>query len=409
MSSTLDTLARIYSQTSYYDTTTWWEDIMKTNRAGNFRRMPEGYDAFIPKPLPPDNLDFDENLLLLLSKADRALAKLDGITEVLPNPDLFVAMYIKKEALLSSQIEGTQASLRGVLEFEADMKPKEDVNEIREVVNYIQAMGHGMEKLTFAPFSLDLLNEVHRFLIKGTRGGARYPGNIRTEQNWIGVPGTTIYDAIFVPPPPENVSEILEALMDFVTKMDKIPSLVKVALIHAQFETIHPYYDGNGRMGRLLITFYLYYKGILSRPLLYLSFYLKKNQQEYYEILNSVRIEGNWERWIEFFLKGVIETSESSIETARKIIFLQNDLKNRLVEHSIGGVASLRFIDFIFGNPIVSSSTVAQELSISRQTATSMLKKFEDAGIIAEITGQKRFKKYVFDEYLRIIQEGIST
>lgn len=383
--------------------------MMKINRAGHFQRMPEGYDAFIPKPLPPDSLDLNEDLLLLLSKADRALAKLDGVTEVLPNPDLFVAMYIKKEALLSSQIEGTQASLRGVLEFEADMKPKEDVNEIREVVNYIQAMGHGMEKLTFAPFSLDLLNEIHRFLIKGTRGGARYPGNIRTKQNWIGVPGTTIYDAIFVPPPPENVPAILDGLMNFVTRKDKIPTLVKVALIHAQFETIHPYYDGNGRMGRLLIAFYLYYQGILTRPLLYLSFYLKKNQQEYYEILNSVRIEGNWERWIEFFLKGVIETSENSIETARKIISLQNDLKNRLVEHSIGGVASLRFIDFIFGNPIVSSSLVAEELSVSRQTATSMLKKFEDAGIITEITGQKRFKKYVFDEYLRIIQEGIST
>lgn len=383
--------------------------MMKTNRSGHFRRMPEGYNAFIPKPLPPDNLDLDENLLLLLSKADRALAKLDGVTEVLPNPDLFVAMYIKKEALLSSRIEGTQASLRGILEFEADMKPKEDINEIREVVNYIQAMGHGMEKLTFAPFSLDLLNEIHRFLIKGTRGSARYPGNIRTEQNWIGVHGTSIYDAIFVPPPPEQLPVILEDLMNFVTRKDKIPSLVKVALIHAQFETIHPYYDGNGRMGRLLITFYLYYQGILSRPLLYLSFYLKKNQQEYYEILNSVRFEGNWEIWIEFFLKGVIETSESSIETARKIISLQNDLKNRLVEHSIGGVASLRFIDFIFGNPIVSSSQVAQELSVSRQTATSMLKKFEDAGIITEITGQKRFKKYVFDEYLGIIQEGIST
>ena len=371
--------------------------------------MPGGYDAFIPKPLPPDNLDLDENLLLLLSKADRALAKLDGVTEVLPNQDLFVAMYVKKEALLSSQIEGTQASLRGVLEFEADMKPGEDVNEVREVVNYIQAMGHGMEKLTFAPFSQDLLNEIHRFLIKDTRGSARHPGNIRTLQNWIGVPGTTIYDAIFVPPPPENVPEILDGLMDFVTRKDKIPSLVKVALIHAQFETIHPYYDGNGRMGRLLITFYLYYKGILSRPLLYLSFYLKKNQQEYYEILNSVRYEGNWERWIEFFLKGVIETSENSIETARKIIFLQNDLKNRLVEHSIGGVASLKFIDFIFGNPIVSSSQVAEELSLSRQTAITLLNKFEDAGIITEITGQKRFKKYVFDEYLRIIQEGIST
>ncbi len=192
--------------------------MMKINRAGHFQRMPEGYDAFIPKPLPPDSLDLNEDLFLLLSKADRALAKLDGVSEVLPNPDFVVAMCIKKEALLSSQIEGTQASLRGVLEFEADMKPKEDVNEIREVVNYIQAMGHGMEKLTFAPFSLDLFNEIHRFLIKGTRGSARYPGNIRTKQNWISVPGTTIYDAIFVPPPPENVPAILDGLMDFVTR-----------------------------------------------------------------------------------------------------------------------------------------------------------------------------------------------
>lgn len=377
-----------------------------SERAGTLVPQKGGYAAFVPKPLPPEDLDLDEGLLLLLSKADTALARLDGVIQVLPNPDLFVAMYIKKEALLSSQIEGTQASLRGVLEFEADLKPEEDINEVREVVNYIKAMGHGMEKLEFSEFSIDLLNEIHRFLIQGTRGGYKRPGTIRAEQNWIGTAGTPIQDAVYVPPPPEMVPALMRNLERFIQQPDRIPLLIKAALIHAQFESVHPYLDGNGRMGRLLITFFLYYKGMLSKPLLYLSFYLKKHQQEYYRILNDIRYSGDWETWIAFFLRGVIETSTNSVETAKKIIGLRSDLVNTLLEKNIGGVVALKFIDVLFETPLITVSRAAEALDISRQSANALVKKFEDAGILVEITGNQRYKRYIFSDYLRIVQEG---
>ena len=379
---------------------------MMSERAGTLVPQKGGYAAFVPKPLPPEDLDLDEGLLLLLSKADTALARLDGVIQVLPNPDLFVAMYIKKEALLSSQIEGTQASLRGVLEYEADLKPEEDINEVREVVNYIKAMGHGMEKLEFSEFSIDLLNEIHRFLIQGTRGGYKRPGTIRAEQNWIGTAGTPIQDAVYVPPPPEMVPALMRNLERFIQQPDRIPLLIKAALIHAQFESVHPYLDGNGRMGRLLITFFLYYKGMLSKPLLYLSFYLKKHQQEYYRILNDIRYSGDWETWIAFFLRGVIEASTNSVETAKKIIGLRSDLVNTLLEKNIGGVVALKFIDVLFETPLITVSRAAEALDISRQSANALVKKFEDAGILVEITGNQRYKRYIFSDYLRIVQEG---
>jgi len=381
--------------------------MYKENRAGGFVRQKEGYEAFIPESLPPTDLDIDEELQLLLSKADSALARLDGVTQVLPNPDLFVAMYVKKEALLSSQIEGTQASLQGVLEFEANMVPKEDINEIREVVNYIKAMHHGMDNLESKDLSLDLINEIHKCLIRGTRGTNRLPGQIRNVQNWIGPPGSTIYDAIFVPPPPEKAEELMLDFEEFIRAKDKIPTLIRIALIHAQFETIHPYLDGNGRMGRLLITFYLYWKGVLSRPLLYLSFYLKRNRDEYYTILNNIRFKGDWESWLEFFFKGVIEVSNNSIDTAKKIIQLKEELIERLLENNISGVHAVRLIDILFDRPVITVKDVSEYLGISSQAANKLVTKFEDIDILAEITGKKRYKKFIFYGYVKIIDEGM--
>ncbi|PIP16475.1 MAG: cell filamentation protein Fic, partial [bacterium (Candidatus Ratteibacteria) CG23_combo_of_CG06-09_8_20_14_all_48_7] len=272
------------------------------NRTGILLKQAGGYKAFIPEPLPPDPpLVFDEELQSLLSKADRALARLDGITTVLPNPDLFIAMYVKKEALLSSQIEGTQASLEGVLEFEANLTPKEDINEIKEVVNYIKALNHGIERLKEFPMSLRLIKEIHKILIEGTRGTHKNPGEFRTSQNWIGPAGAPLSDAVFVPPPPDMVLTAMGDFEKFLHGEDKNPPLIRIALIHAQFETIHPFLDGNGRIGRLLITFYLFWKEILSKPLLYLSFYLKKNRAEYYDLLMKVRTERDWESWVKFF------------------------------------------------------------------------------------------------------------
>ena len=314
-----------------------------TNRAGTLILQQGGYKAFIPNPLPPNPpIKYDDKLQLLLSKADRALARLDGITTVLPNPDLFIAMYVKKEALLSSQIEGTQASLEGVLEFEADLIPREDINELKEVINYIKALNYGQERIKELPMSLRLIREIHKILLEGTRGAQRTPGEFRTSQNWIGPPGASLNEAIFIPPPPAALISSLSDLEKFLHSNDSIPPLVKIALIHAQFETIHPFLDGNGRVGRLLITFYLLWREILSKPLLYLSDYLKKNRNEYYDLLMKVRTEGDWERWIRFFLNGVSLTSEEASNTAREIIKLKDDMIMKIYQNSISGLSADR-------------------------------------------------------------------
>ena len=251
---------------------------MTNDRAGKYITQLSGYKAFIPNSLPPNPpIKYDEHLQFLLTEADRTLARLDGVALILPNPDLFIAMYTKKEALLSSQIEGTQASLEGVLAFEADLTPNEDINEIKEVVNYVKAMNYGMSRLkeNDFPMSLRLIREIHNLLLKGVKGASRRPGEFRRSQNWIGPPGSTINEAIFIPPPHHMLNELMSELEKFIHRKDNIPPLVKTGLIHAHFETIHPFLDGNGRIGRLLITFYLYWRGILGHPLLYLSIYLK--------------------------------------------------------------------------------------------------------------------------------------
>jgi Fic family protein len=376
-------------------------------RAGKFVLQSGGYRAFIPANLPPDPpVEYDEELQSLLSKADRDLARLDGITTVLPNPDLFIAMYVKKEALLSSQIEGTQASLEGVLEFEADLTPKEDVNEIKEVINYIKALNYGMVRLNELPMSLRLIEEIHEKLLEGTRGASLFPGEFRKFQNYIGTPGASLNEAIFVPPPSEMVIPAMKELEKFFHSKDNIPPLVKIALIHAQFETIHPFLDGNGRIGRLLITFYLFWKGILSKPLLYLSFYLKKNRAKYYDLLMKVRTEGAWEDWIKFFLMGVSETSQEAANTAREIIKLKDNLITRLYENSVSSVYAVKLIDLLFEMPVISNKNVVERLKVSNVTANELVRRFVKIGIIREITGKQRYKRYIFTDYVEIIARG---
>ena len=370
--------------------------------------QPSGYKAFIPRPLPlSPPIRFDGELQSLLSEADRALARLDGITTVLPNPDLFIAMYVKKEALLSSQIEGTQASLEGILEFEANLIPKEDVNEIKEVINYIKALNYGIERLKELPMSLRLIKEIHKTLLEETRGAHRNPGEFRKSQNWIGPPGASLNEAIFVPPPPEVVLPTMGDLEKFLhNKNDNIPPLIKIGLIHSQFETIHPFLDGNGRIGRLLITFYLFWEGILTKPLLYLSYYLKKNRAEYYDLLMEVRLKGAWEDWIKFFLKGVIETSEEAAKTAREVIQLKEELITKLHDHSISSVFAVKLIDMLSKTPLISVKDIFVKLNVSKEAANELVKKFEKIGILKEITGKQRYKKYSFREYIDIIARG---
>jgi Fic family protein len=377
------------------------------DRAGKFVTQPGGYKAFIPKPLPPSPaIRFDEELQSLLSKADRSLARLDGITTVLPNPNLFIAMYVKKEALLSSQIEGTQASLEGVLEFEADLIPKENLDEIKEVINYVRALNHGIERLKELPMSLRLIKEIHKTLLEETRGAHRNPGQFRKSQNWIGPPGFALNEAIFVPPPPDLVTPAMGELEEFLHQESNIPPLVRIGLIHAQFETIHPFLDGNGRIGRLLITFYLFWKEILSKPLLYLSFYLKKKRQEYYDLLMKVRTEGAWEDWIKFFLTGISETSEEAAKSAREIIQLKDKLMAEIYKSSIASIYAVRLIDLLFETPLVSTKEIIDKLKISKETANELVKKFEKIGILKEITGKQRYKKYSFKRYIEIIARG---
>lgn len=377
-----------------------------SDRSGRFVLQPEGYAAFVPNPLPPE-IRYDGGLQSLLSAADRAMARLDGMSRVLPNPDLFIAMYVKKEALLSSQIEGTQASLRGVLEVEASLEPDEDLNEIGEVINYIDAMHYGLETVGAEPISVGLITEIHWLLLRNTRGADRFPGEIRQVQNYIAPPGaTSIHEAVFVPPPPSEIDQALADLESFIQADDLIPPLIRIALIHSQFETIHPFLDGNGRIGRLLITFYLCWKGILSRPLLYLSFFLKRNRAEYYALLNAVRMEGAYENWIAFFLRGVIEVSQEAERSAQEIIALRESVVERLVVEDIGGASAVRLAYSLFERPIVTARDVTSLLGLSQPTANALVNRFVKAGILRETTGKQRYKRYEFREYLAILERG---
>jgi len=380
---------------------------MAIRKTGKFIKQPGGYKAFIPYSLAPTPaIEYDDELRYLLSEADRAIAKLDGMSVTLPNPELFIAMYVKKEALLSAQIEGTQASLEGVLRFEANLPVSEDINQVKEVVNYIKALNLGLEKVQEKPITVDLIKWLHKILLEKVRGSERKPGEFRSVQNWVGPPGGTVFEAVFVPPPPEHVERLMLDLEKFINAEDQIPPLVKVALIHAQFETIHPFLDGNGRMGRLLITLYLTWRRILTRPLLYLSFYLKKYRNEYYTWLMKVRKEGDWEGWLKFFLNGVIEVSKEAAATARDIILLKDSLLKKLYARRVSSIYAVVLLDLLFKRPIVTSRDVIREIQVSKDTANQLIRRFVELGILKEISGKKRYKSYLFGDYVEIIKRG---
>jgi len=376
------------------------------NRSGAYVNQPGGYKAFIPKPLPPTPpAALEGDLLNILSKADMSLARLDGIGHVLPNVNLLIAMYVRKEALISSQIEGTQASLEDLFEFESGEKPK-NINDVAEVVNYIKALNYGIKRLGSFPMSLRLIKEIHSVLMKGVRGGEKMPGEFKKSQNWIGPAGATRNEATFVPPPPHEAEKAIGELEKYMHKREKLPVLVDCALIHYQFETIHPFLDGNGRLGRLLITYYLYWKGVLTKPLLYLSYFFKKRRQEYYDRLSLVRENGDYEQWVSFFLTGVIEISDSAIDTSKRILELQSNHRNLLWKKKISSPLAVGILEKLFYVPYVSVNDVAREFSISFQAASTLVAQFETAGILKEITGRKRDKRYIYSDYINILSEG---
>ena len=281
--------------------------------------------------------------------------------------------------------------------------PRDDINEVKEVVNYVKAMDHGLERLKDFPFSSRLIREIHAILLAGVRGRTKTPGEYRRSQNWIGAAGARLAEAVFVPPPADAVEELISDLEKFIHAADGLPPLVKIALVHAQFETIHHFLDGNGRIGRLLITFYLCWQGMLSRPLLYLSHYLKKNRDEYYQKLLAVRTQGDWEGWLGFFLCGVKEVSLEAADTARRIIELKSRLAEKIYTDRKAGLSALRLLDLSFAMPLLDVPLVVSRLALSRQSATLLIDHFQSLGILHEITGKKRYRKFLFREYVELI------
>jgi len=376
------------------------------NRSGTYRQQPTGYKAFLPAPLPPNPpVKIEGELQNLLSSADMSMARLDGLGHILPNAGLFIAMYVKKEALLSSQIEGTQASLEDLFEFESGKQP-ENINDVAEVVNYVRTLNYGMERLREFPMSLRLIKEIHAVLMEGVRGGEKTPGEFKKTQNWIGPPGCTLKDARFVPPPPHEAEAAMGALELYLHQPPQLPVLVDCALIHYLFETIHPFLDGNGRLGRLLITFYLHWKGVMEKPLLYLSYYFRRYRQEYYDRLNMVRDNGDFEQWIAFFLKGVVVTADSAVDAAKQIMELQSRHRNLLWQKKISSPLAVGILEKLFYTPYVSVNDIARDFSISYQAASTLISQLEGVGILKEITGRKRDKRYIYADYLQILDEG---
>lgn len=377
--------------------------MVATNRAGTYVAQTGSYRAFIPKPLPPDPpLVVDDELLSLLSLADHALGRLDAAADLLPNPDHFVSMYVNKEAVLSSQIEGTQASLTDVLEYQAGSARAGRQSDVAEVINYIKALNYGLERLQTLPLSLRLIKEIHALLLQGVRGSLRDPGEFRRSQNWIGPAGTSLIQASFVPPPPQELMSALGNLENYLhTPSPPTPFLIKAGLAHCQFETIHPFLDGNGRVGRLLITFLLCLWGVLKKPVLYLSLYFKQHRQEYYERLQAVRDLGDWEGWLKFFVRGVEVVAGQASRTASSILQLRND-HLALVSATPQGT---RLLEYMFSQAYLRIDTAAANLGISYPTARKVVYRFVDLGLLNEVTGNKRSKIYRYESYFSLFAD----
>jgi len=378
------------------------------DRAGHYVRQPAGYRAFMPAPLPPDPLpQLEGELQALLSQADRALGRLDGSIQTLPHPDLFVAMFVRKEAVLSSQIEGTQSSLQDVLAAEARVFAPDRPDDVDEVFNYVGAMNYGLERLQTLPVSVRLIREIHERLLTGVRGQHLTPGEPRTSQNWIGPGGCTLAEATFVPPPPHEVPRLLGELELFLHDDSPLPLLIRIGLAHAQFETIHPFLDGNGRIGRLLITFLLCEKDALQKPVLYLSHYFKRYRQRYYDHLQSVRDHGAWEPWLAFFLKGVFEVSQQATETAREILLLR-ERHRQIITDEFGRAAGNghRVLEHLYQHPIVAVSGVQELIQTSYPAANNLVTQFVTHGMLHEMTGQKRNRRFLYRDYIDLFHDG---
>jgi Fic family protein len=367
----------------------------------------ESFGAYVPPPLPPNPpLRLDEKHFDLMERANRALGRLDGVIALLPDTSLFLYFYVRKEALLSSQIEGTQSSFSDLLLYENKETPNVPIEDVQEVSSYVAAMNHGLKRLRGGfPLSSRLIKEVHHVLLAKGRGKDKSPGEYRRSQVWIG--GTRPGVANFVPPPHEKLPDLIGDFEKFLNDQPtRMPLLIKSALAHVQFETIHPFLDGNGRVGRLLITLLLCTEGALSEPILYLSLYFKTHRDEYYDQLQRVRTEGAWEAWLEFFLTGVLETAGQATESAKSTLKLFDKDRAKIEKLGRPAGSALRVHQLLQRSPIVSVPLAAKKLDVTEPTVRSSLERLEKLGIVREMTGRQRNRLFVYDKYLKILDQG---
>jgi len=368
---------------------------------GRHLRQPTGYTAFVPDPLPPD-LDWTADLVLALSEADRTIGRLAGEGGRLQNPHLLIRPFVRREAVLSSKIEGTQATLSELLAAEAGAAVERSPADLREVGNYVVALEYGVKRLKKLPLSLRLVRELHEKLMTGVRGEHLTPGEFRQSQNWIGPPGCTLADAAYVPPPPEELMTCLGEWEHFLHDRS-LPPLIQVALLHYQFEAIHPFLDGNGRIGRLLITLFLVERGILPTPLLYLSAYFEAGRQEYYGGLRGVSARGDWLTWLQYFLTGVARQADDALNRAERINTLLASWRN-----AVSGATSktpLQLVDLLAANPYLTIKGAAKRLEVAFTTAQRAVAKLEREGILTEVSQAKRDRVYCAKTLLDILEE----
>ena len=377
------------------------------NRAGHLITNLSGemaYKSFVPTPLPPKpSIELTEDMINLLIKANSQLAVLESLATRIPNVELFVSMYVRKEALMSSQIEGTQATLEDVLDPMIEANTNRNV---ADVVNYIKATEFAIKRLNELPLCNRLIKETHAVLMEGVRGQEKSPGEFRRSQNWIGGQGSTLKNARYIPPSPDDMIEAMSDLEKYINADDELDALIRAALIHYQFETIHPFLDGNGRVGRLLITLFLMEKKVLSTPALYISYFLKKNRVEYYDRMTEVRAKGNYEQWVTFFLRALLESAEDATATIDELIALHD--KNAAVISNMGRAAknAMLVFEYLEANPIIEIRKTAEALSITFNTASSAIERLADAGILVQTTNASRNRTFAYEDYLSILRKG---
>ncbi|EJP21489.1 Fic/DOC family protein [Peptostreptococcaceae bacterium AS15] len=377
---------------------------LETNRAGVMKRMQSNYECFIPHDLKRLKFDIDGKLQNLINTAYLLLGRLDGMAITLPDIDLFVSMYVQKEAVISSQIEGTQASLIDVLQKD---RSKEKIKDTEEIVNYIKATNYAFKRLEELPLCMRLIKETHSILLSGVRGNEKLPGEFRKSQNWIGYAGCTLNTASFVPPAPDEMEISLSDLEKYIHEDSSISNLIKIALIHYQFETIHPFLDGNGRMGRLLIILYLREQGLIEYPVLYLSYFFKKNRSRYYELLNNVRIKGEFEEWIKFFIGGICEIADDAISSIQKIIELKRIDIEKIRSIPKGNISNLLLVyDYLLKHPFLETEDIRLLSGLSKPTVNKLLETLIELEILELVNEKKRYKQYVYKNYVDILSEG---